>query len=731
MKRPSLLPAALLLAAGAAWAEADSYPEVIEVPDAPDESPAVSAAATQLPVIRVSGDRLQRSLQDSDSSAAIASAEQLESAASMKDAASLFGNVISAAGDRELSIRGVPQGGIGGEGETISVLLDGLALPERAAGFAGPTSAWDLQQLEVLRGAQSTAQGRNSLAGMVVLQAREPTPYPELRTRVGVLSRDSHDLALAGGGPLSGDLAWRIAAQDRRDRGDIRNVTREESDAGREVSRNGRFKLAWEPGADYRALLHLSAARQDRGDTLHVLSDGRLRTERSDVRYEDSTRSRLAGLNQSLALGGAWRLESISGFARSRAFLVIDQGRTEEDRGYSDNLQNEDLLSQELRLHFEGQAWQWVTGLYLADSRRLLWTQGYDIVAGGGAALLNGRIDADGQVRTGALFGEADWSFAEAWRLSLGARLNHERLQRHDRSDITIALTAPLPGVDLPLAVPLPDETVNLLATVYPDAIPRNYAVAGDRRFTDLLPRLGLSWQIGRHWRLAGLYSEGYRSGGTSVAFFSGQVSEFAPEYTRSGELVLRGLLPARGRLSLNAFYTDWQDQQVLIGESTGFTTVTTNAGRSHSLGAELELSWPLGRHLGLRLSGGWMNTQFDAFLNQGEDYAGNRFPYAPRHSGSIGLDLRRLGPFSGQISLQHVGAYYSDPANTPDTRVAARRLLHLRLDWQLLPAWRLSLWGRNLTGDDNIQGRFIRDDTEVHRYGEARSLGLLLEYAR
>ncbi len=723
--------ATALLAASCAVHAEEAYDRVILLAEAdPGDEPA-QAPPTDLPPLQVRGDQLQRDVEAVDTSASVIGADELarSSAATMKDVVSGLANVTSASGDRELSIRGVPQGGIGGEGETISVLLDGLALPERAAGFAGPTSAWDLEQVELLRGAQSTAQGRNSLAGMVVLQGREPTPYWSSAARAGVLSRDSHDLAFAGGGPLGDSLSFRLAAQDRRDRGDIRNVTREEDDAGREITRNGRFKLAWDAGSSYRAGLSLTAARNDRGDTLHVLSDGKVRTQTADVRYEDTTRSGTLGLTQTLDLSTRWGLESISGWARSRADLVIDQGRTEEDRGYSDNLLNEDILSQELRLRYAGERLELVTGVYLAQSETADTTIGHDIVAGGGAALLNGDITGEGEVSTGALFAEADWSFLSRGRLTLGGRLNHERLRRHDVSNIQIALIAPVPGVDLPLRVPLPEETVNLLAEVYPDAIPRNYDVEGDRRFTDLLPKLGLSWEFSSALRLAALYTEGYRSGGTSVAFFSGQVSEFDPEYTRTGELVLRARPLDRVRLNLNLFYTDWRDQQVLIGESTGFTTVTTNAGRSHSYGAELETVWTATRHWGLRMSAGWLHTQFDDFINQGEDYAGNRFPYAPRTTVSVGLDLREGTALSGALTLQHVGSYFSDPANTDDTRVPSRLLLNARAGWAMTPRWQLVFWGRNLGGDDNIQGRFIQDETEVHRYGEARSMGLLLEY--
>ncbi|MFP5306511.1 MAG: TonB-dependent receptor plug domain-containing protein [Gammaproteobacteria bacterium] len=217
-------------APSAAESEDKSVLDTLPVEPLRDASPAPagSTAPAQLDALVVHGEKLGRSLAETHSSVGLVTRDDLaaSSDASMKDVVTQFANVLSARGDRELAIRGVPQGGIGGEGETISVYLDGVALPARAASFAGPLSAWDLEQVEVFRGAQSTNQGRNSLAGSVVLRSRAPTPYWDAQLRAATMSRGGHDYALAGGGPLGDSLRWRVAAQDRYDNGDIVNVTR-------------------------------------------------------------------------------------------------------------------------------------------------------------------------------------------------------------------------------------------------------------------------------------------------------------------------------------------------------------------------------------------------------------------------------------------------------------------------------------------------------------------------
>lgn len=70
------------------------------------------------------------------------------------------------------------------------------------------------------------------------------------------------------------------------------------------------------------------------------------------------------------------------------------------------------------------------------------------------------------------------------------------------------------------------------------------------------------------------------------------------------------------------------------IGDPTSFHTVTTNAGRSHLFGTEVEAAAALPWRLEVFSSLGLLRTRFDAFENQGEDYAGSQFPFAPRWSG-------------------------------------------------------------------------------------------------
>src|SRR3546814_8477966 len=61
----------------------------------------------------------------------------------------------------------------GGEGALASIYVDGAPIP-RLALASGPLDLFDVAQVEIWRGPQSTVQGRNALAGSVIINTVDP-----------------------------------------------------------------------------------------------------------------------------------------------------------------------------------------------------------------------------------------------------------------------------------------------------------------------------------------------------------------------------------------------------------------------------------------------------------------------------------------------------------------------------------------------------------------------------
>ena len=103
----------------------------------------------------------------------------------LKRSFDLLGNVRSFpanAGNNGFVIRGLNSEGVTQPTKSapiISVVVDG-AIQNGEATRRGARGVWDVEQIEVLRGPQSTLQGRNSLGGAVLVKTKDPTFTPEL-----------------------------------------------------------------------------------------------------------------------------------------------------------------------------------------------------------------------------------------------------------------------------------------------------------------------------------------------------------------------------------------------------------------------------------------------------------------------------------------------------------------------------------------------------------------------
>ena len=749
--RPILF--ALLLAATPLHAQ-DEGTTSIPVQILPEQSEATAAEGVadpvQLETVVVSGEKLGRKLSETATSTAIIRPRDLaaQGDGKLQEAVAHAANVVRAQSDRQIAIRGVLQNGFAGEGETISVVVDGVALPQRAANFGGPLGVFDVEQIEVLRGAQSTTQGLNSLAGAVVVRTRDPQPQWDGKVRHERATLDGESLAFAGGGALiPGWLAARVSHEDRYFRNNIVNTTRNENDAGREDTATTRFKLLLTPPdvSGYRSLLTVAHANNEFGDNLHDSTAGE-RRETANERYTETYDGNVWSLQQSYAVNDALKLEAISGYAPGHDWRFADFDRTEVEGGSAIYDYDEDNRSQELRLAFTpGETVRGVAGVYAARIHQYAYNETVDpIPVGGGAALLSGYQFSDVTTETLAGFGELDWTFVPRFTLTAGLRYQIETSDRHQVSQLDLALNGG--AVGLPISVPIPDGGADLLGQLAPDQVPSDYDVTGHTRFPVWLPKLGIAWQFTDAQRLALTYQKGYRSGGTSVSFFGGTRSDYEPEFTQTLELALRSALPAlRANLNANVFYTKWRDQQVTIGDSTSFYTTTANAGRSHLYGAELEINAkPFPQLLGGALRGfepfasvGLLKTEFDEFKNNcddnGEncdDYAGNSFPYAAPVTGTLGAHYRLRGFFAFAAATYNA-AYYGQASNVEDSRVPAKTLLNARLGYQL-DRIRLSVYGRNLGDDLNLQDRFTVGPESrrrtAKRYGEPRLFGVAVE---
>ena len=202
--------------------------------------------------IVISGEQIERTQQENLSSVAVITEDTLVTERRFHDLVNRTANVGLNGTDDRISIRGIALFGTGaaGEANTITIDLDGVPV-DNWASYIGWSSLWDVEQVEVLRGAQSTNQGRNALAGAVVYRSAPPTWYHTGKARIFAASDETFGIAAAHGGPLVTDtLAFRISAEHETSEGFITNTTTNEDDYAGYERTVARGSLLWRPTQD-------------------------------------------------------------------------------------------------------------------------------------------------------------------------------------------------------------------------------------------------------------------------------------------------------------------------------------------------------------------------------------------------------------------------------------------------------------------------------------------------
>jgi iron complex outermembrane recepter protein len=167
-----------------AGAAASSAAQAQTSPAPPAAAASAPAAETSVEKIIVYGTKAPLSEQETTGSVEVLTARRLErlGAVELKDVLQRVGNTgITTTGSgrfEQFVIRGVPSAGVTPSATPVATLyLDGAPIPEEIYTSA-VSNAWDVSQFELLRGAQSTLLGRNSLIGAIYVRTADPSFAP-------------------------------------------------------------------------------------------------------------------------------------------------------------------------------------------------------------------------------------------------------------------------------------------------------------------------------------------------------------------------------------------------------------------------------------------------------------------------------------------------------------------------------------------------------------------------
>ncbi|MFN7056354.1 TonB-dependent receptor [Hyphomonas sp.] len=271
--------------------------------------------------------------------------------------------------------------------------------------------------------------------------------------------------------------------------------------------------------------------------------------------------------------------------------------------------------------------------------------------------------------RTLALWGEADWQITDDLRLLAGLR----------------------------------GETHNYdYTTRAPAGINGRFNVPADRsdEFTFLTPKLGLVWE--RDWGdLYANYARGARAPQVSDLYRlqNRQVpGEIEAETLDSFEAGVRSA-SLSGRLEFDVAAYWMEKENFFFRDSDGLNVVD---GSTRHFGVEASAAFALTGTLSLSGDAAWSEQTYTfdrpVVAAQERIRRGNRIDTAPEWLAGLRLDWQPADHLRLSLSADHVGEYFTDPANT--VRYPGHTVFNARAGWRFADGTEAYLIIRNLTDE-------------------------------
>lgn len=567
--------------------------------------------ALQLKEVVITGEKIQRREDRTLSSVAVVTSEDIRSHGD-QDLQSVLDRtpgVYAQSGNENWGIRGIPVSGFDDQGPAamngaVSVYVDDALQVNRLLTF-NPLPLWDMEQVEIYRGAQSTSQGRNSLAGAIIMRSKNPTFDPEFSVRGNVGKYGEQGAAaVANGSLVDGVIAARLAVDYQTVDGYIQNETLDK-DANLLRSSNIRGKFLVLPSEDMDLLLTFARTEQRSGVNAVAANNGKPdyfklyeNTETHNTLEQDTATAKL-----DYRLDDFWTLTSVTSATWSEYHSILDFDRRSSVTQTAPRHHEQTLGSQELRLGYASDRVNGVMGAYLGRFKGEI----DDQLVNNGTVLLDqqGETKIDSQ----ALFGELNWEFVDGWQLITGLRWDHEK------NSTEIEYPTDVLGIAVD---PSADE---------------------DLSSSVLLPKIGLSYDLTDDHMLGLTWQRGYRSGGVNVRTRARHES-YDPEFTSTYELAWRGhWLDRRLRTNANLYHTTWKDQQVSFLNLSDNTVQVANAAESRMIGLEFSAEYLVTSQLLVNAGLAYNDTQYEDFVRDGVDLSGREFVFAPKKMANVGAN--------------------------------------------------------------------------------------------
>ena len=521
----------------------------------------------------------------------------------------------------------------------------GVRLDGRPSNFNeiiyGSASLWDIERVEVLRGAQSMLVGRNAISGSVNITTKDPEFDLSGAAETSVTNYDTRRVSGMMNIPLHKDIALRLTADWQTGQSDITyHPFPGVENPGEIDSLNLRAKLLSYPNLGEHSEWRLTATHNSHRGPQGEIIVRPFKNRTSDYPEQPVHEITTSALSSSFDLYFAdnWQFELDSSYTTSK-FKRITAPNTSNGRVESQEV----TLDPHIRYDHDN-GFQGLIGAhyYHADQDEFI-------------EFIDDQNFED-KTRTYAFYGEAVMPLGYQLDLTLGARYEKEYRRRK--------------GGDKKGAIA---------------------KINSEQSFEAFLPSIKLNWQADETQSYGVAISKGYNAGGGGIAFgfpspFPIIHYEYDPETVWNYEIYGRQkLLGGDLRLTQNLFYTQYSDMQLpfdLTPENTRDELfVVRNADRVTTYGLELGAQYQMTDAFSLFGNVGLLQTKVDEFPNSGVEK--NQLFGSPLVTANAGLNWS-YKRWQTNYSARYSDSYFTSISNNPRGKTDSSFIQDAKLSYNL-----------------------------------------------
>jgi iron complex outermembrane receptor protein len=600
----------------------------------------------------------------------------------------------------------------GAPNPSVGFLIDDIDF----SGIGTVGTLFDMDQIEVLRGPQSTRYGANALGGLIAMQSAAPSDEFGARVELSGGEYDTRSYGAMVTGPVTAlDSAFRLDVQQYSSDGFYRNefLGLNSTDGNDELTVRARWRF--QPSDALRMDLTVFDIRINDGYDAWDLANNRI--TQTDQPGKDAQDSAAASLKVGYTGLGPTTLTFIGTFANSHILYSYDADFGNDDlwtqlNGGPLTYQYSDSQVRERRTHTlearlantEPAEVNWLVGVYTLD----LWESLSDTAPGVYLDPVNPDNDSQSLDVTyshfysvnSSVFGALDGALGQRWHWNLGARAERRTA---NYQDVTNDLDDP-------------DPLTHTFSPV-------DHLWGGNA---------SMEYQVGAGQNLYASVGRGYKAGGFNLGpgLPANQIL-FQPESDLNYETGYKAdLFEHRLRMDADVFYTHRTGLQLQTGEQLTpdnpdtFVLYNTNAPSGRNYGVESDIAWTPADVIELGASMGLLNSSYHGLTLDGAVLPDRSLPHAPSWQGSLSATLHARGGLFLRADITGRGSFYYDlPALDPYAS-HAYVLLNLKAGISR-DRWSADVWVRNVTNRDYaVRGFYFADVPPNFNYQQFVELG-------